>query len=226
MIPVSMTYDGGDPSHRELVLPGLNKRGLHGTFYLEPTDALDGFAYWKKAVELGHEVGDGTLLGACLPDGSLPRWSQAMILEELRSSGELIDDLFRGAPYSVGLPLGKSVCDDSENYAPAVAQGIERAVRTGNNGWNSIEPDNLLLNFVPMVGLTGTQMIEVVRNAIKAQKWVILGFYGVGSGPRSVDLGAHEELLDFLIQNEDLVKVETVARVAEQARLKASFKVV
>lgn len=226
VIPISITYDGGDFSHRESVVPALDQRGLKGTFYVEPTDVLDHLNFWQDVSGAGHEIGNGSMLGACLPDGSLPMWTLEMICEELESSSDLLADLFHAAPHSIGLPLGKAVCSDHPSYAEVLAQRCGRAVRSGFNGLNPVYPQGHLLSVIPMVGLSGTQMIEVVRNALAKESWAILAFYGVGSGDRSVDLAAHDELLDFLVLNSSSLKVEPVAQQMERVRLKTSFRVV
>lgn len=224
-VPLSLSYDGGHISHLETVLPDLNERGLRGTFYLEPTSLLEEIVEWRGVSAAGHEVGNGSLIGACLPDGSLPAWTVEMILDELEASQELMQDLLPGTLSTAALPWGKAVCSETDDYSGAVAEALG-PVRTGVVGFNDALDPDLRLKMVPMVGLDGRQMVDVVRQAMGRGEWAILSFGGVGSGDRSVDAVDHRILLDFLVSHKLEVETLPVAKVVERAALKASFRVV
>ncbi len=56
----SLTFDDGDPSHLDVVVPELNKRHLHGTFFLI-ANKIDRKDDWRKILGDGHEIGNHTL---------------------------------------------------------------------------------------------------------------------------------------------------------------------
>jgi peptidoglycan-N-acetylglucosamine deacetylase len=56
----SLTFDDGDPSHLDVVIPELNKRHLHGTFFLI-ANKIDRKDDWRKILADGHEIGNHTL---------------------------------------------------------------------------------------------------------------------------------------------------------------------
>jgi peptidoglycan/xylan/chitin deacetylase (PgdA/CDA1 family) len=56
----SLTFDDGDPSHLDVVVPELNKRHLHGTFFLI-ANKIDRKDDWRKILADGHEIGNHTL---------------------------------------------------------------------------------------------------------------------------------------------------------------------
>ncbi len=56
----SLTFDDGDPSHLDIVIPELNKRGLHATFFLI-ANKIDRKDDWRLALKAGHEIGNHTL---------------------------------------------------------------------------------------------------------------------------------------------------------------------
>src|SRR5258708_2053200 len=56
----SLTFDDGDPSHLDLVVPELNKRKLHGTFFLI-ANQITRKDEWRKLLAQGHEIGNETL---------------------------------------------------------------------------------------------------------------------------------------------------------------------
>ena len=57
---VSLTFDDSRPVHLEIVIPELNKRHLHATFFLivSKTTRLDD---WRKAQAQGYEIGNHTV---------------------------------------------------------------------------------------------------------------------------------------------------------------------
>jgi peptidoglycan/xylan/chitin deacetylase (PgdA/CDA1 family) len=56
----SLTFDDGDPSHLDVVIPELNKRHLHGTFFLI-ANKISREDEWRKILSDGHEIGNHTL---------------------------------------------------------------------------------------------------------------------------------------------------------------------
>lgn len=215
---VSLTYDGSCRSHLEVVLPQLDRVGLKATFFAEPAGMLDEFPSWREAHGHGHEVGNGSLLAAALPDGSLPAWSAEMVYDDLAEAADLLEELFPGSGHSVGLPWGRAVCGDGEEYLGVVSRSYP-VVRTGERGMNApgaVDPSRLRM--VPMEGLCGEEMIEVARAAIQRGGWVVMAFDGVGSGARAVDAGAHRELVAFLKMSEDLLEVLPVWEAAQRFR--------
>jgi len=56
----SLTFDDGDPIHLDVVIPELNRRQLHGTFFLI-ANKIDRKDEWRQAIKAGHEIGNHTL---------------------------------------------------------------------------------------------------------------------------------------------------------------------
>jgi peptidoglycan/xylan/chitin deacetylase (PgdA/CDA1 family) len=56
----SLTFDDGDPIHLDVVIPELNHRQLHGTFFLI-ANKIDRKDEWRQAIKAGHEIGNHTL---------------------------------------------------------------------------------------------------------------------------------------------------------------------
>ncbi len=214
---VSLTYDGTLPGHLEVVVPQLQTFGLLGTFYADPASLLDDYPAWNRAALSGHEIGNGALIGAALPDGSLPAWTEEMICDDLSEADDLIEELFpEQASHSIGLPWGKALCGNDQSYLRAIA-GSHPVIRTGEPGLNKPNQTNLrALRMVPMEDLEADQMIEAVRIGIQHQAWVILAFEGVGEGHRAIDSECHRRLLGFLKMSSDLVEVAPVIHAASR----------
>ncbi|HET9869654.1 MAG TPA: polysaccharide deacetylase family protein, partial [bacterium] len=57
---VSLTFDDSDPSHLDVAIPELERRGLRGTFFLI-ANRTDRKAEWRKAYQAGQELGNHSL---------------------------------------------------------------------------------------------------------------------------------------------------------------------
>ena len=49
----SLTFDDGDPIHLDVVIPELNRRQIHGTFFLI-ANRIDRKDEWHQAIKAGH----------------------------------------------------------------------------------------------------------------------------------------------------------------------------
>ena len=56
----SLTFDDGDPSHLDVAVPELNRRKLHGTFFLI-ANQITRKDEWRQILKDGHEIGNHTL---------------------------------------------------------------------------------------------------------------------------------------------------------------------
>lgn len=56
----SLTFDDGDPSHLDVVIPELNQRKMRATFYLI-ANKIDRKDDWRKILAVGDEIGNHTL---------------------------------------------------------------------------------------------------------------------------------------------------------------------
>jgi peptidoglycan/xylan/chitin deacetylase (PgdA/CDA1 family) len=56
----SLTFDDNDPIHLDLVIPELNRRQLHATFFII-ANKVDRKDEWRLALKSGHEIGNHTL---------------------------------------------------------------------------------------------------------------------------------------------------------------------
>lgn len=214
---VSLTYDGTQLCHVETALPDLQRAGLAGTFYAEPATLLDHYPVWKHAQAEGHEIGNGSLLAAALPDGSLPAWTTEMILDDLSEADELLDELFpQQGENSVALPLGHASCADSADFVPALRSQYS-VIRLGTPGVNAANISSANgLKVIDPSDLNGNQLAQIARQAVQNPTWIVFAFDGIGSGHRSIDHSAHVQLLEFLCNNTDLVEILPVIQAAQQ----------
>ncbi|MBX3112473.1 MAG: hypothetical protein KF857_10730 [Fimbriimonadaceae bacterium] len=215
---VSLSYDGTLLCHLNTALPALDRHGLKGTFYAEPTLLLESVVEWRAAQKAGHEMGNGCLFGSSLPDGSLPAWTPQMIVDDVEEADFLLEELFpEQTDHSLGLPWGNDVCADGLPYLDDVGQ-LFNVVRTGVTGLNNLpKPDNQRLACVPTADFTGRQLVDVVKTAERNRSWVVFAFEGVGTGDNAVDAAAHDFLLDYLVEANKSVTVLPVIAAAYAA---------
>lgn len=193
---ISLVYDGGTPDHLETVFPELENRRFLATFFIDPTMLLDDLPDWRRVSQLGHEVGNGCLLGNCLPDGTFPAWTSEMIRDDVVASHHLFQDLLELDQLPVGLPFGSRQCADREDYLTALPK--ELVYRTGEIGVNEGSDHGGRLKALPVSNLKFANLKETVDKNFGPDNWLILSFAGIGSGAKSIDAAVHREFLDFL----------------------------
>lgn len=219
---VSLSYDGSCISHLETALPQLDQAKLRGTFFADPPPLLDSYPAWRTAEARGHEIGNGSLISIALPDGRLPRLSTTAILEDLAECDDLLAELFPAQGFfPLGLPIGRAACADSEDYSTELLTA-HPVIRTGRMGINRRTGGDGLLATVDASDLAGPQLCQLARQAAQGGEWLIFSFGGIGVGERSTDAAAHAELIEFLLDNNDLIEVLPIGAAARKAGVKAA----
>ncbi len=178
----SLTYDGGDPGHREIVIPALVERGVAATFYLQGDELLKNLPEWQEIASGPHEIGNGAMLDFGVFFDSIEPW------QELEATFE---ECLPGHDHTSALSW--------ETISSQPAPDVPGIVRSGREGFNFQGLTDLTsLNIIRCDDLTGAELIRIAERGIESQSWTIFSFMGVGIGESSVDLSAHNKLLDFL----------------------------
>ncbi len=222
---VSLTYDGALLCHLETAFPQLEEAGLKGTFYCEPAMLLENLPEWGQVLAAGHEIGNGSLHGAVLDDGSLPGWSLQMVEEDVNEVRALIEDLFpEQSGHSFGFPWGTGLSDGLD-VTPAVRE-VYKTVRLGSFGVNAPGFDPQRIACVPCDGLDSMELVQQARRAAEDGSWVVFSFEGVGVGDRSVDACAHRDLCIYLASEPRVSVVPVIVGAASRTGVNAGFKLV
>ncbi|HET7558998.1 MAG TPA: polysaccharide deacetylase family protein, partial [Limnochordia bacterium] len=95
---VSLSFDDAAPSQLEHAIPVLDRYGLHGTFYVNPTAGgrfERDIAGWRAARAHGHEVANHTLVHPCSgnfafigEERALERWRLEDLERDVLEAGE------------------------------------------------------------------------------------------------------------------------------------------
>lgn len=222
---VSLSYDGALVCHLETAFPQLEEAGLKGTFYCEPALLLENLPEWASVLACGHELGNGSLHGAVLEDGSLPGWSLQMVEEDVSEARALIEDLFpEQKAHSFGFPWGLGLSDGLD-VSPAVRE-VYSVVRLGTYGVNVPPVDTQRVLCVPCDGLDSLELVSLARRSAEDGAWVVFSFEGVGVGERAVDACAHRDLCIYLASEPRITVVPVSEAAALRAGVNMGFKLV
>lgn len=209
---ITLTYDGGLPSHREFVLPRLAERGLVATFFLDAASLVEHHPVWSSARERGHELGSGPFFGSALDTGELKGWTLAMVQSEIVESNEAFLELNGSVPESFGYPMGYAITGEHVSYEEAVRARFlwARSGQEGVNARSDFEPQRLKCFRVE--GADPRPAEDYIAYAVQTHSWGILSFAHVGEGDPGCDLAVHDRLLDALLLPGSEVAVVTLSQ--------------
>lgn len=218
---VSLSYDDALNSQLDHAIPTLNKYGLKGTFYLQLSSPVidQRLAEWRAAAATGHELGNHTLFHQCSKSQPGRDWVEAhRDLDQLTVAQ--MKDQVRMANTMLYAIDGKrertftAPCIDKnaggQNYIDAVKSEFV-AIKLESGGvtpdMNKLDPYAVGVAFP--TGVTGQQLIDIVKQAAAKGTMANFTFHGVGGDHLMVSVEAHEELLKYLSANKNIYWVDT-----------------
>jgi hypothetical protein len=218
---ISLAYDGGDPSHLEIVLPTLDELGFKATFFLPSAELLERARDWQAAFNSGHEIGSHSLLGFTDDRGNLWNWTLDMVEEDLRMSRKLLTELFpTQQDFAFAYPGDQSACvthayDPKHADYRSVVEKLFRVCRTPVSGANVLEGLNpCTLKTICVEGMSYSELIHVAEHSITAGTWSIFAFGPVGAGDPGTDRSHHSAFLSWLKDRENEFNLVTTYRFA------------
>lgn len=226
---VSLTFDDGMRSQREVAVPLLDQRRLNATFYVNPKDDFEtALAPWREVAANGHELGNHTVNHPCSKNFSFISQNNRQALEEMswEQMAWEIDETNRRlaalvpeqGPVSFAYPCYQPFVGrgkERRSYVPLV---VERCVAGRGRGERANDPLYCDLGYVWSFAcerMTSAQLIGLVEQSVYEGKWAILTFHGVHEGHLSVGENDLTELADFLARERSRIWTSTVAEVAK-----------
>lgn len=220
---VSLTYDDALASQRTNATSSLARHELLATFFLtgKSEDLKANRDQWQAVAAKGHELGAHTIKHPCdrsfdwVPKGdALQDYDLERMKSELQENKLLLGGLGAQPPYSFAYPCGATtVGEEPKSYGGLVAKDFiaARGVQS-----QLAAPALVDLNLVPAVdgAKTQEQLLALVDRAEAEGAWLVLYFHGVGGDYLSVELGAHEALLQALESRSDRVWTAPFGKVA------------
>lgn len=210
---VSLAYDDALDSQLDHALPALERYGVKATFYLALANpAVRGrMAEWRAAAQRGHELGNHTLFHQCAGEGPGRAWvephrnlqttSVAQMLDQVRLANTMLHAIDGRSERTFNAPCGDSMAG-GKPYWPAIRDEFV-ALRPAGHA---------------PVGLSGAQLIALVKEAAARGGVVHLVFHGVGGDYLSVSKEAHEELLRFLSEHRAEFWTDTYLNIVRHQR--------
>ncbi len=234
---VSLAYDDALDSQLDNALPALDRHGIRASFYLQLSNpsVTRRMAAWRAAARRGHELGNHSLFHQCARSKPERDWVEAHRNLDTTSAEQMRDQVLLAntmltaidgrAERTYTAPCGDTLAG-GRDYLPGVRAAFV-AIKVGSNGGVVEAMDRLDPYAVPVLapsGVSGAQLIAIVRQAARQGTMVNFTFHGIGGDYLWVSSQAHEELLRFLAAHRRLFWTDTFLNIMrhvrrEQARL-------
>ncbi|NJB72239.1 sialate O-acetylesterase [Saonia flava] len=219
---VILTYDDALNVHLDNVQPLLDSLNLKGTFYVSTySDAFrNRINDWKKLAESGHELANHTIFHPCIGKESRPwvnenydmgTYTVKRMVDEIKINNTLLEAIDGKKERTFAYTCGDFTVNGNDFFIEGLKDDLvaARAVRSEMHTIDEI--DIYSMDSYAIVGESGEQMINLVKQAVENNSLLIFLFHGVG-GEHSMDvsLSAHKELLEYLKQHESEVWTATL----------------
>lgn len=228
---VSLAYDDAADSQLDHAIPALDKYGVKGTFYLTlSSPAIDQrLPEWRAAAQRGHELANHTLFHQCrrslpergwvAPHRDLDTASVAQLKDQVTLANTMLYAIDGRRERTFTAPCG-DVLAGGQNYLPAVQSGFV-AIKAGTGGGavpSMATLDPYLVPVVAPVGLTGQQLIAMVKEAADKGTMIAFTFHGIGGDHLANSSAAHEELVKYLADNRKLYWTDTFLNIMKYVK--------
>ena len=237
---VSLAYDDALDSQLDHALPVLDRHGLRASFYLQLSNPAVArrMDAWRAASRRGHELGNHSLFHQCARSKPGRDWVEAHRNLDTTGAAQMRDQVLLANTMLAAID-GRSErtftvpCGDTlaagHDYLPLVREAFV-AIKVGSNDGVVEAMETLDPWAVPVAapsGVSGADLIAIVREAIRRGTMVNFTFHGIGGDYLDVSSEAHAELVRFLAANRGLVWTDTFIDIMrhvrrEQARLRSA----
>jgi peptidoglycan/xylan/chitin deacetylase (PgdA/CDA1 family) len=217
---VSLTYDDALASQLDHAAPALAEHHLRATFFITEI-ARNEADRWKSMLKRGHELAAHTMLHPC--DGaqswvkkgnSLQDYDATRMEAELQENIGLLKSLgVKNGPLTFAYPCGSTwIGNNYESYTPIVKRHFVAARGTAPT---FADPTMEQFDNAPAVSgdKSGEELVKMVKTAETDGSWLIIMFHGVGGDFLTVELDAHEALLQYLEQHKE-IWTDTFVRIS------------
>ena len=227
---VNLAYDDALDSQLDNAIPTLNKYNLRGTFYLNvvsPT-LVTRLPEWRAAAEKGHELGNHSIFHQCAKsqpgrdwvtaDRDLDKVSVVQMQEQVKVANSFLHAV-DGKTERTYTPPCIDLKASGENYV----DGLKSEFVAMKTGFGAVTPDMKTLDpyAVPVdfpSGVTGAQLIALVKEAAAKGTMANFTFHGIGGDHIVVSKEAHEELVKYLADNKEIYWTDTFVNIMKYVK--------
>ena len=224
---LSLTFDDGRPTQVTHAIPLLDAFDVKATFYSQPENLRNELAGWRRAVAVGHEIGNHTVGHPCTGNFAWVRYD-GVVLEsydlarmraEIVQANDEIEEMLGVRPVSFAYPCGQTYVGrgrDTRSYVPLVAELFQTGRRWLDETSNA--PDHFDTAQVMAMRMDGEDFAAVQRMVERARhsgNWLVLAGHGVGDNPRwGTQLDMLKDLLAYAQNPDNRVWIAPVTEVA------------
>jgi len=188
---ISLSFDDARQSQVDVGLPLLDKHGVKGTFYLSPAEVPSRLEGWKKAVAAGHDIGNHSRSHPCTGNyefsygNALENYTLERMAKELDGANADIERMLGVRAVNFGYPCGQKFVGRGtavKSYVPLVAERFLTGRGYRDEGAN----DPRICDLAQLTGmavdeLDSKQAMELVTEAVKQGRWLVLVTHEVGA---------------------------------------------
>lgn len=228
---LSISFDDARPSQLSKGIPILDKYNVKATFYVS-TFALPGYEEkWKTVIKNGHEIGNHTTRHPCsgnfawtrLNDVEVEDFTIEEIRQELTNSNKLIHEKLGVLPKTFAYPCGQTAVGKGANvksYVPIAAD-----IFSNSRLWLTEYLNDP--SFVDIYQLAGSRMddlpfselLPVIKQAQKQNRWVIFAGHDVGVGGQySTREKTLKALIEYAQDPKNKIWLDTVSNIADYVK--------
>ena len=227
---VSLAYDDAIDSQLDNAIPALDRAGLKGSFYIKlasPSLARR-MPEWRAAAAHGHELGNHTLFHQCSaalpdrtwvsPEDNIDTTSAARLVQQIRLGNTMLHAIDGKDERTFTVPCG-DVMAAGENYVKLI-RGDFVAIKSGSGGVvaNMDALDAYAVAVTAPEGVTGEQLIALVKESARKGTMINFTFHGIGGDYITTSNKAHEELLAFLAAHRDEYWTDTFLNIMKYVK--------
>jgi peptidoglycan/xylan/chitin deacetylase (PgdA/CDA1 family) len=219
---VSLAYDDALDSQLDQAIPDLDRYALKGSFYLQlsnPSVAAR-MAQWRAAAQHGHELGNHSLFHQCShsnpprdfvqPHRDLDTTTPEQMRDQVLLANTMLAAIDGPKERTFTVPCGDRLAA-GKDYVPGLRPAfvaIKAALGDGvTEAMAGLDPYEVRV--MAPVGLSGKELIAIVKRAAEKGTMVNFTFHGVGGDYLTTSREAHRELLQYLAENRKLVWTDT-----------------
>ncbi len=223
---VSLSFDDARLSQVDTGIPLLNKYGVKATFYISPNSLIRRIEGWKTAAAAGHEIGNHTVNHPCSGNFAFSRhkaledFTLDRIAKEMDDANAFIQEKLNVTAISFAYPCGQTFVgrgEELKSYIPLVAKKF----LTGRGWLGESSNDPSFCDFAQLMGVESDgksfeQLRQLIDQAAKERRWLVLAGHEIGDGGRQTTLvSSLEKLCEYANDPANGIWIDTVANVAE-----------
>ena len=227
---VNLAYDDALDSQLDNAIPTLNKYKLRGTFYLNVVSPTlkTRLAEWRAAAKKGHELGNHSIFHQCAKsqpgrdwvadDRDLDKVSVIQMQDQVKVANNFLFAI-DGKTERTYTPPCIDLKAGGTNYVDGLKSEFV-AIKASFGGvtpdMNTLDPYAVPVDFPS--GVTGEQLIAVVKEAAAKGTMANFTFHGIGGDHIVVSKEAHEQLVKYLAANKDIYWTDSFVNIMKYVK--------